>query len=397
VSASNGTSRRTFLKGAGLAGAAGLAGSAGLGPFLATASAETSTRLVLGVNAPGPWEHPGKGGGYVPAHHKTWHDLLPNALGCRSYNDHPFKTANANGASDDAYTVFGNPPRFPGQTINSDSGTHVPTKVVASIKPDPTALLNGALDGFLYSLILDGAQAAANGTYAGSPKLTVWHEAGNLYGSGSKYASYGLQPRTKNGAPTNGDAARTTRLMHAHMQGLCDQVKSDHAGSSLDGHYVTYGCIIYGQVDVMANNNDQEGPTNWVPKSTANEGATLDWYGIDVYYDSGKDWGRGDLDSYAKVDDYLSQWLAVAKNRSGGPSSTPEIHITECNANQHDEAARPAFFENLASWLNQNVIGGNPHMLTFFPQPAGPHSVSWGPPRMSTVQALQQIQKGTFG
>jgi hypothetical protein len=96
------------------------------------------------------------------------------------------------------------------------------------------------------------------------------------------------------------------------------------------------------------------------------------------------------------VDDYLSQWLAVATNRSG-PSSTPEIHITECNANQHDEAARPTFFENLASWLNKNVIGGNPHLLTFFPQHGGPHSVSWGPPRQSTVQALQQIQKGTFG
>jgi hypothetical protein len=316
-------------------------------------------------------------------------------LGCRSYNDNPFKTAVANGQPDDAYTVLGNPPRFLGQTIKDHDGSHVPTKVVASIKPDPTALLRGDFDGVLYNFILDGAQKAANNTYAGTPKLTVWHEAGNLYGSDSPYASYGLQPLTENGAPTNSAAAQRARSMHVHMQNLCDQVKKDHP--ELAGHHVTYGCIIYGQVDVMANNNDQDGPTNWVPKSSANGGATLDWYGIDVYYDSGQNWTRGNLNSYTAVDNYLSRWLAVAKNRSGGPSSTPMIHITECNANQNDADARPAFFENLASWLNNNVVGGNPHMLTFFPQGGGPHSVQWGPPQPSTVDALQQIQNGTFG
>ena len=207
----NSTSRRTFLKGAGLVGAAGLASAAGLNPLLTTTSADASTRLVLGVEAPGPWETT-KYQGYVPVGTNTWHDLLPNALGCRSYNDNPFTTAVANGQPDDAYTVLGNPPTFLGQTIKDDSGNHVPTKVVASIKPDPTALLNGDLDGVLYDFILDGAQKAADGhTYAGAPKLTVWHEAGNLYGSDSPYASYGLQPLTENGAPTNSAAAQRAR------------------------------------------------------------------------------------------------------------------------------------------------------------------------------------------
>ncbi len=392
---SNNASRRTFLKGAGLAGAAGFAGAAGLtSPFFATTSARASTRLVLGVQAPGPWQDTNHGG-YVPVGTNDWHDLLHNALGCRSYNDNPFKTALANGKPDDAYTVLGNPPQFLGQTIKDHGGSQVPTKVVASIKPDPMALLAGDLDGVLYSFILDGARKAANNTYAGAPKLTVWHEAGNLYGSDSPYASYGLQPLTQNGAPTNGAAAQRARSMHVHMQNLCNQVKRDHP--ELNGNHVTYGCIIYGQVDVMANNNDQDGPTNWVPKSSsASGGATLDWYGIDVYYDSGTTWTRGDLVGYTQVDNYLGNWLAVAKNRSGGPTSTPTIHITECNANQGDAAYRPLFFENLAKWLINNV-GGNPHMLTFFPEHGGPHSVSWGPPDAATVNMLQQIQNGTFG
>jgi hypothetical protein len=122
----------------------------------------------------------------------------------------------------------------------------------------------------------------------------------------------------------------------------------------------------------------------------------LDWYGIDVYYDSGPDWGRGNLDGPGAVANYMGNWLQVAKNRSGGPSSTPVIHITECNAN--DDAARPAFFSNLASWLNSNG-GANPHMLTFFPKdggtPAAPHSVPWPPPSSSVI-ALQHIQ-ATYG
>jgi hypothetical protein len=70
------------------------------------------------------------------------------------------------------------------------------------------------------------------------------------------------------------------------------------------------------------------------------------------------------------------------------------IHITESNANASDDAARPAFFSNLASWLNSNG-GADPDMLTFFPKNGGSHSVPW-PPSTASVIALQHIQ-ATYG
>jgi hypothetical protein len=143
--------------------------------------------------------------------------------------------------------------------------------------------------------------------------------------------------------------------------------------------------------------SDADDSRNFVPK----KGSPLDWYGIDVYYDS--ECGRGDLKGPGAVANYMGNWLQVAKERSG--SSSPVIHITECNANASDDAFRPVFFSNLAAWLSTNG-GASPHMLTFFPNPPGPHSISWGqpdfatgkwvPPPSDTVIALQHIQ-ATYG
>jgi hypothetical protein len=59
---SNTTSRRTFLKGVGLATAAGVAA-----PLLASTSARGGGGpLVLGINAPGPWERPPPNGTATP-------------------------------------------------------------------------------------------------------------------------------------------------------------------------------------------------------------------------------------------------------------------------------------------------------------------------------------------
>src|SRR5262249_17384732 len=76
----NDVSRRTFLRGAGLASAAGLVGAAGrTSPFLASTSARAARvpPIILGVNAPNPWTGPAAG--------YRWPDLIPGAVGVRHY------------------------------------------------------------------------------------------------------------------------------------------------------------------------------------------------------------------------------------------------------------------------------------------------------------------------
>src|ERR1700760_589710 len=143
---SNHPSRRTFLKGAGLAAAAGLAA-----PLLSGASAHAASQgLILGINAPDPWD--------PSVSNPTWQSAVKGALGCRSYRDTPFKTAS------------GCPTAFPGETEGAGP------KVVASIRPDPDTFLNTTqLDAAIKNLIEDGARNFS------APQLTVWHEAGNLY------------------------------------------------------------------------------------------------------------------------------------------------------------------------------------------------------------------------
>src|SRR5215472_13925215 len=73
----NDASRRTFLKGVGLAGAAGIAGAAGLtSPFLAATSARAASTggIYLGAQSPGPWAD-GNHGGNAPVN-GTWKDLI---------------------------------------------------------------------------------------------------------------------------------------------------------------------------------------------------------------------------------------------------------------------------------------------------------------------------------
>jgi hypothetical protein len=173
-------SRRTFLKGAGLAGAAGLAG-----PLLATTSARASVSgIILGCNA-------GIYGKFTKA--------VSGAVGCRSYRD----------------TVITKP---------SDVPSHFPgergSKVVASIRPDPdTFLKSTTLDGAIKAMIADGA---ANFS---APQLTVWHEAGHLY-QGAEWAKYDLTPST-------------VRQMHVKMKKLCKEA----AGSRVGYGCIIYGDI----------------------------------------------------------------------------------------------------------------------------------------------------------
>lgn len=410
----NDASRRTFLKGVGLAGAAGLVGAAGLtSPFLAAPSALASGNLVLGIAAPGPWEDTNYAGYVSPLPpHLTWPGLLPNALGCRSYVPDLLKT------DADVRNVLGYPkntgakPRFPGWDIVDEAGNHIAVKPLASIHPHHTELLNGDMDGAIKDMILDGAQRAANqqtagGPFAGAPRLTVWHEAGHLYGGTD------LDPVDNgSGVPTNAAAAAAVRAMHVKMQNLVNDV--NNANPKLPN--VTYGCIIFGDVNKMANDNlPLDGPTNWIPSALDGAGSApngaLDWYGIDLYYEgdgTGTDCTHPDLATYDLVSSHLKTFRDMAKGRSG--SQNPVIHITECNANASHDAERPGYFSNLAKWLTAPATptgtngGASPHLLTFFPQGGGPHSIQWGgfadggwqPPPADTVQALQNIQQ-TYG
>ena len=375
-------SRRTFLKGVGLAGAAGLAV-----PLLARTSAGAATApIVLGCLAPGPWETTDYGGYLDPTTQATltWPKLVKGAIGCRSYRDHPFSTVTESQHPD----ALGNPPKFPGVLHNVAA-----TKVVASIKPDPDIFLNTTdLDYVIMKFIEDGR----DNTQLLAPQLTAWHEAGHLY-YGSAWSGYHLDPLDDvNGFPTNAAAAQRVRSMHVKMQGLCRQVGG-----------VEYGCIIYGDIDKMANDSDLGGPTNWVPKSKNDGGIALDWYGIDVYYEADQaptghnfsdcthnlPW-PGFLSDRSLVSGYLDPFLRMAQNRTGYATTgvQPKINICECNASEANFAARPGFFGNLAYWLHSN---GLHRMLTFFPYGGGTHSVQW-PPIQGTIDALVNIQ-ATYG
>ncbi len=126
------------------------------------------------------------------------------------------------------------------------------TKVVASIKPDPQVLLDPSQTAFrnaVKDLIKDGA-SKATGYFAGTPQLTVWHEAGHLY-TQPEWAQYKIQP-IQAGAP------QLVRSMHVQMQTLCNEVAAENPGLPR----VEYGCIIYGDISVMASDTDST--RNWV-------------------------------------------------------------------------------------------------------------------------------------
>lgn len=169
---SDNASRRTFLKGVGLAGAAGI-----VGPLLASSSARASGEgIILGSNAPGTYPQ--------------FTQAVPGAVGCRSYRD----------------TVIMEPTDVP-SAFPGEPGS----KVVASIRPDPDTFLDGdTLDDAITAMIADGAARFS------APQLTVWHEAGNLY-TGTEWDKYNI-------------TSSTIRQMHVKMQNLCNEVAGPHVG-----------------------------------------------------------------------------------------------------------------------------------------------------------------------
>lgn len=174
-------SRRTFLKGVGLAGAASLAGS-----LLTSTSARASTPgIILGCNAD-----------TYPAFTSAVH----GATGCRSYRDTLLSTP----------ADVENLGAFPGLDGSN---------VVVSIHPDPNVLLGTpsraltGLEGALKAFIANGR----DNPQLPDPQLTVWHEAGNLY----KGLSY-ITPSA-------------IRQMHIKMQSLCNEVGGVRYGCIIYG------------------------------------------------------------------------------------------------------------------------------------------------------------------
>jgi len=290
---SNNALRRTFLKGVGLVGAAGLAG-----PLLASTSARASTTgIILGCNA---------------GIYSDFTAAVPGALGCRSYRD----------------DVITQPSEVP-ETFPGEPGS----KVVASIRPHPDALLSGTLDDAIKAMIANGAASFS------APQLTVWHEAGNLY----QDLSY-ITPTA-------------VRQMHVKMQNLCNQVPGPHVG---------YGCIIYGDISAM---------DKWIPTAQY----PLDWYGIDVYWND-----QFDFSTYDKLKAYMDDYQALARGRTG--LTYPKIDV--CETNTHDESNRPQFFKNVAQWLYNT---GGRRMLTFY-KDGGASGGPWDPNDTKTINALNYIE-----
>jgi hypothetical protein len=204
---------------------------------------------------------------------------VPGAVGCRSYLDEVI------------YAPRDVPDSFPGE---------LGSRVVASIRPHPDALLSGSLDDALLAMLRDGAARFT------APQLTVWHAAGKLY----RDLPY-ITPAV-------------IRLMHRKMHKLCHQASG-----------VQYGCVVSGTIPDM---------DRWIPYAPD----ALDWYGIDVY---GND--PLDLSSYDKLKAYLDAYRILAQRRIGLPH--PRINV--CEANSDDGPGRPGFFRNVARWLHAHGGG----------------------------------------
>jgi len=210
---------------------------------------------------------------------------IPGAVGCRSYRD------------DVIYEPCDVPTSFPGMPGS---------RVVASIRPHPDALLSGSLDDAILAMLRNGAARFT------APQLTVWHEAGHLY----RDVSY-ITPAV-------------VRLMHRKMQELCHRVSG-----------VQYGCIIYGDIPLM---------DRWIPYSPD----ALDWYGIDVYWND-----QFDFSGYDKLRAYLDAYRILAQRRTG--LIHPRINI--CETNTDDESSRPGLFRNVARWLHHH--GGGRMLVSY--------------------------------
>lgn len=227
----------------------------------------------------------------------------------------------------------------------------------ASLRPDLDALLNdtpvadnGSGATTLYGQIAYLAQHAPVGS-----KLTIWHEAGNLYGGNPQITPQKI------------------RQSHVRCWNACR------------GTYADYGVIIYGTITDM---------DKWIPGYPHSQGVPgalaypMDWYGIDPYDNLGSNNGSDFRDfegniSQDKVNGYMGMYRTLAQGRTG--LDYPQIDVNECNS--PIPANRGNFFMYLAEWLHNN--GG--HRLQVFYKDGGSSGGPWDPADANTIAALNAI------
>jgi hypothetical protein len=287
------TDRRTFLKGAGLAGAASLAG-----PLLArtSARASTGTKIVYGAN------------------HDNYNDWVANAPSPdgknseRRYFDAIVPYDDGVGDGSGSYSPL---------ILDWNSMQCLTNYAIVSLRINPVYALqspqiqlpdNGS--GFT---TLDGQIRYLLSTMPAHSVLTNWQEAG---------------PSNTLNFPAYVTASNT-RGLHNHMQSLTNAARA--AGSQVN----------YGQI--VIDNPTHSGFTSWL-------GQNLDTYMVDIYdYSSGTFRNADGTLSESKIDTRMDNYRSTFASVT---SATPLIHITETNSPL--DSHRKNWFLFLSKWMVGN-------------------------------------------
>src|SRR6266566_133556 len=289
-------SRRTFLKGVGIAGAASLAG-----PLLASTTARASTgTLIYGIN-----DHDGSYDNYA---HFTADNPSGFQYSYRAYDD----------------TVWEQTSDVPKTWINDNPGNNY---MNWSVRPDLNLLLRGTFDQQIIALLATAPDHA---------NLTMWHEAAAPpnCGPGNNYAVYA--PTSIGGTGTKGSwmTAQNLKAGHAHMQNLCA------SNPNANGNHVSYGQIFIGPAD-------QSQVGDWIASN-------LDWYGIDIY-DNSIYWNDPDATDPSKTtlnQSAINTRMTNDKQFLDSKATGYKLHITETNSPVIQHRKNWALY--LSEWMSNN-------------------------------------------
>jgi hypothetical protein len=322
------TGRRTFLKGAGLAGAASLAG-----PLLArtSARASTGTKIVYGAN------------------HDNSTDWVTNAPSPDGKNTErrffvaivPYDDGVGDGSG-----------KYSPLITDWTSMQCLTNYAIVSLRINPVYALqspqiqipdNGS--GFT---TLDRQINYLLSTMPAHAVLTNWQEAG---------------PSNTLNFPSYVNASNT-RGLHNHMQSLVSTVRAN-------GGQVNYGQIVI-------DNPTNSGFDSWL-------GHNLDTYMVDIYdYSSANPPFRnpdGTL-SQSKIDTRMNNYKSAFASVT---SATPLIHITETNSPL--DSHRKNWFLFLTEWLS----GNNGYRLVSHWHQGGQDSGPW-PPSDTVLDYFKYLQ-----
>ena len=322
------TGRRTFLKGAGIAGAASLAG-----PLLArtSARASTGTKIVYGAN------------------HDNYNDWVANAPSPDGKNSERRYFDAIVPYDDGAGNRSGN---YSPLITDWTSMQCLTNYAIVSLRINPVyALQNPQIqipDNGSGFTTLDGQINHLLSTMPAHAVLTNWQEAG---------------PSNTLNFPSYVNASNT-RGLHNHMQSLVNTVQAN-------GGQVNYGQIVI-------DNPNNSGFDSWL-------GHNLDTYMVDIYdYSSTNPPFRnpdGTL-SQSKIDTRMNNYKSAFASVT---SATPLIHITETNSPL--DSHRKNWFLFLTEWLSAN----NGYRLVSHWHLGGQDSGPW-PPSDTVLDYFKYLQ-----